>query len=324
MSKKDLCKILIKQNENLYVISEITYSSDGTAIIVFPYIPEAKGIVQSLALLRKKLSSKEVKPRILNDSQFEKNQNEKFRISYHTTGRVNYHGSSFSPLFLEPLCNITKQNLFLILSFQQLHKFQSISSLNNERNPFVVIDISELSGMRIDICFSIVPAAFTIKPQNCTSFLIAHAHVYQILVELLTDENTFNFGEIYAPTDCVKIKPHNNEVPQNLLSKSDAVLHYKHILFRTENIIMLPPNSEGEIEIIFPTVMRMPPWIKIDFLNPEHKVQCVRREDWRIFFKVYDQMHSRFVKDAREIIITGLSLDARIYDDNETPPPGYI
>ncbi len=324
MSKKSL-KIILMQDQNYYFFAEITYSSDGTAILAFPYIPESRGITQRLQLLKEDSSSNEFTPNIMmSNFESETCHNEKFRISYHTTGQVNYHGSSFDPLLLEPLHSITKQNLFLIFSFELLTKFQSVSSSEFEQNSHIVIDISQLFGTRIDICFSIVPASFVISDLDYTSFLIAHAHVYQILVELFQDTNTFNFCEIYSPNDCVHIRPPSNEKPKYSISQSDACLQYKHILYKTNDIIVLPPNSDNRIEVIFPTVMRIPPWIKIKFQNPDHEIKCVERHDWRLFFKVYDKKRSRYVNNAQEIIIEGFALDAEIYDDNESPPEGFI
>ena len=320
MGKKTLA-IFLKHDDDLYEFSKVSYTTDGSSIITFPCLPAPSGIAHKLQIPKKPALKDELSPRLLSDSRFDANCNEKFRVSYHTTGQVNYHGSSLSSSYFEPLYNITKQNLFLIISFHQLCRFKVANPLQKSQNQPITVDISDLPDKRIDICFSIVPSSFI--PINQNAFLIANAHVYNILFELFTDEGTYNFHEIYSPEDCVKIKP-SNERPQSMPSESEAFIQFNHVLFQNDDLIMLAPNADKKVEIIFATVMRIPPWIKVEFQNPAYEIKCIEREDCRLFFKVFDREHTQFVSNPQDIKIIEYELDARIYDDNETPPIGFI
>ena len=70
--------------------------------------------------------------------------------------------------------------------------------------------------------------------------------------------------------------------------------------------------------------MRRRPFVKIDFVNSSQKIHIISKETYCLKFKVFDERKNAYVKKAEEIQIKGITLDAEIYDNEETPPDGWL
>ena len=143
---------------------------------------------------------------------------------------------------------------------------------------------------------------------------------------MLDDAASFNFSQIYQKTDCVKLRPHLDKFSEQPITKENAFLAYNHALYQTKEAVVLPPNGEGILKIIFAVEMRIPPWLHVEFANPDFcvKAKDIERNTTSLAFKVFDQKHNQYIKKAEDIQITQLLLDANIYDDDSVAPPGCI
>lgn len=89
---KERTSILITQNDALYHFVEVLVTSDGSLEITFPAIKENTGIVQSIQVAEQACVPI---PVLLNNDVVTTKGAAQYYISYHTSGKVNYHGMTF-------------------------------------------------------------------------------------------------------------------------------------------------------------------------------------------------------------------------------------
>lgn len=311
---KENISILVMQNSITYHFAEVSAASDGSLEIIFPSIKENTGISQVVQL------SEGTSPTLLSSNSTPTKNETQYYISYHTSGKVNYHKMTFQPAFMEPLYDIKEKNTFFIYSF--IYPEIAFKSPDNKvHSKAISIDISQLVGQRINIILSICPSEYHLQHNN--SFVISY-QLYGLCVEILSDETTFNFSRLYQETDCVKLRPHLDKFSEQSVTKEYAFLSYNHALYQTKDAIVLPPNGEGILKIIFTVEMRIPPWFHVEFSNPDFCAEVITRKKTHLTFKVFDRKHNQYIKKENDIKITHLILDAEIYEDDSIPPPGCI
>ena len=310
---KEKVTILIEKNGISYLFAKISVAADGSLEIAFPEIKDNTGISQTLQIAGQNISL------ISNDIVPQKDEPH-YYISYHTSGRVNYHKMSFQSAFMEPLNDVREQNIFFVYSF--VHPEIAFKNPNNKShdNP-VSIDISSLEGIRINIVLSVCPPEFQLQHNN--GFVINYP-LYSLYVEVVADEATFGFSRIYQESDCVKLRPHLDKFSEQCMTKEEAFLAYHHALYQTNEAIVLSPNGEGVLKIIFTVEMRRAPWVYIEFINKDYCAKIITRKTTHLTFRVFDHKHNRYIKNAEDIQITQLILDAEIYPDESVISPEYI
>lgn len=213
-----------------------------------------------------------------------------------------------------------REILFFLYSF--LHPEKAFKNPNkNTRSNAINVDISNLGEKRINIVLSVEPAGF--QPKHSNSFVISYP-LYSLCIEMVDDAASFNFSQIYQETDCVKIRPHLDKFSEQRVTKEVAFLGYTHAIYQTNELIVLPPNGEGILKIIFTVEMRIPPWLYVEFSNPDFSAKVVTRKTTHLTFKIFDKRHNQYIKNANDIQITQLILDANIYEDDSIPPSGCI
>ena len=314
---KERTSILIAQNNLLYHFAEVLAASDGSLEVVFPTIKENTGIVQSIQLA----NDADVQiPVLLNNDAVPMEGDEQYYITYHTSGRVNYHGMTFQSAFMEPLYDVYSKNIFFIYSF--VYPEIAFKNCDNKtRSNAISIDITNLTERRINIILSICPSDYS--PEYINSFVIQY-QLYGLCVEIVDDNTSFNFSRLYEKIDCVKFRPHLDKFSEQCVTKEHAFLSYNHVLYQTNEAIVFPPNGEGILKIIFSVEMRIPPWLYIEFADPDFSAEVVTRKTTHLTFKVKDKKHNQYIKRAEDIKITQLILDANIYEDDSVAPPGCI
>ena len=264
-------------------------------------------------------------PTVLEAKTRDESEEKVTYITYHSTGQVNYHGMSFETMFMEPLYRISQVNPFFIISFQTMEAFASIedSSIINKQN-CIVLNLSQVLGKRCNIIFSIAPCVSLPFEESGTIISLNYNDIFRLVIEIVDDEQSFCFNKIYSSEECVKIKPNINMFTERDSKINEAYLKYQHRLYQNDSIIILAPNSEGTLKVIFTVEMRKGPWVKIDFANKYYEIRDLQRSQTKITFKVFDNKTKRFVKTADEINITNVLLDAELYDDESKPPIGFV
>lgn len=310
---KDEVNIYIIQNGVSYIFAKIKVVSDGSLEVIFPEIKESRGIKQALQI------SKQT-PLVISSACIQQKDEKQCYISYHTSGKVNYHKMAFQSAFMEPLYNVREANHFFVYSF--VHpEIAFKNSIEKVSSNAINVDISDFMESRINIMLSVEPA--DIQPKHNNSFVISYP-LYSLCVEIMDDADSFNFAQIYKENECVKIRPRLDKYSEQHVTKEKAFLEYNHAIYQTKELIVLPPNGEGILKVIFTNEMRIPPWICVEFLNPNFKAEILTRKTTHMTFKVFDKKRSQYIKKADDIQITQVILDAEIYEDDSVPPPGCI
>lgn len=310
----------IKFKETTYHFLKIIQDNDGTLIFSLPHIkPSSKKITQ---VLRGNYTASEIAPSIVDQQPSPVSDNHNMYITYHTTGRVNYHDMSFSPNYMQPLVSLTKINPFFLLSFASLDCFTPVDTSDGARSD-ITIDLSECSEMRINAILSVTPHDFQ-PVENCTNIiLVKYSPLYQVMIEFVDDAHSFHFGSIYEPSDCVKMKFHNSFFEEQSIPVGAACIKYMQKIYQTNDVIITPPNGEGILSLFYAVEMRRVPFIKVEFANKNYIVKLISKTNYSAKFKVFDTKRNTIIKKAEDIQITNAILDAEIYPDEITPPDGW-
>lgn len=144
------------------------------------------------------------------------------------------------------------------------------------------------------------------------------------MLEFIRDKDIFCFSDHYEPCNCVKLQIYNSLFSELQYTKGQAQLKYLQKICNTNDIIITAPNSEGIIKLFFSVEMRRRPFVKIEFINPNQRIDRISKETYCLQFKVFDERKHCHVKNAEEIQIKSVILDAEIYDNEKTPPEGWL
>ena len=97
------------------------------------------------------------------------------------------------------------------------------------------------------------------------------------------------------------------------------------MLFRNEYGIVFSPDEQGNILLHFGNVMRVTPFLKVEFENPDLWVDKLEGNCTKLRFVVKNRKYgNQVVKDATRIKIINLVLDAEIYPEDDFIPDGFL
>lgn len=314
-------QVYLKRKEILYKFLSVKQSADGSIECIFHNLnSRQKGISQTLEV---EMSPNKHITKTVEETDFAEVHRIDPYVTYHTTGRVNYHGCTFKAQFFEPLDGIEQPQFFFMVSICEMDSLQIIEQSECAKRPGIIIDISAFEEKRCNFLFAVVPKKLPeLSSKMNLGFFIIGFQLFGLAIELLDDSMSFNFSSIYDKSDIVKFKPHFGKYLEQKSSINEAYLNYQHKLYETKELIILPPNGEGIVKIIFTVEMRRAPWIYLEF---EDKMLCIdkdsiKRTQTNVSFKVKDLKSGQYVKSLERLHIKTLILDAEIYEDESVPP----
>lgn len=220
-------------------------------------------------------------------------QEKGFRIHYHTSGRVNYHGLSGGPHFNDPLFSVTTVQHLITISVPQIDRLDPYEGKAGDNL------VSELPG-EVE---GRVTLTLLIAPWN---------HDFGDLHPLatVTYEGLFSLGLVPDTLPCPipkgleqhfhYIKARKGLYDRQSLSKEEALLHFHQKLQNTRDLIIYSPNPEGVYRVIFAVPKRIPPEAVIEFSDDELHVEMIEKTTTSLRFKVKDQ-HDNTVKEPKAI-----------------------
>lgn len=322
MGKAEPCNVFLKEKDTVYYFLKFIQNKDGSIECAFPYLTESDKRISQKVVLEPNEGMPQMNPRVIHIEPRKDSGENNTYITYHTTGQVNYHNMSFSPMYMEPLYNVERVNPFFIMSFCMMDKFTMVDEKTEIKG--VILDITEQCKRRKNVIVSIAPCSEQPYENKQSSISFAYGDMFRIILEFLDDEYSFGFSKIYEVEDCVKIQPNTGLFEKTIDSKNQAFIKYQQKLYQTNEAIILPPNGEGILQVIFTVEMRRKPWIKICFSNKDYEARLVEKNEATVKFKVFDRKKNRFIKRAEEIRIVEMIMDAEIYEDELTVPNGYL
>ncbi len=204
---------------------------------------------------------------------------DKFRMSYHPSGLVNYHGSSANPIFCEPIYDITIPQTIAWISIP------SIGSLRQYNKESLTNNILELpSNPEERITFRLVMLPDSFEFDTAPLVLVNYSKIFSLAIYLdsfpLKIPDEFNDLVITAA-------PSRGQFDTQQISEEQAFSEFHHL----DN--PSPDNlcfwDKGVYRIILKSPMRVAPRLEVDFLDPsiEPEIFSVvkRRERVEIKFR---------------------------------------
>ncbi|NFG42046.1 hypothetical protein FC789_12770 [Clostridium botulinum] len=309
MSKKDEVYLNIKYEKNIYKFLKLVQEDDGSFYLVFLYDKKPKNFIKYGLKFNEKdgLSCEKKAVNERESTKFELK-----RISYHTTGRVNYHGMTHKSTYFEPLVNIQNINTFFMISIPQITQLQLVEEQNKINGN--IIDLSRIKNERLNIYFSIFPCEFdglgSIK-NLITS--ITYDKFYSFLVTLEIDRLSINLERRIEKNAFLYGASELGLYESQVLGKNEAYIKFQQKLYSTKELILFAPNNAGIFRIVFCVEMRVPPRVNIEFFNDNYQIEIISADTVKLRFKVFDAKSNSYLKDAENVKIKSISLDSEIY-----------
>jgi hypothetical protein len=243
-----LRRLLIQQATEIYRFLQFEFrdGADGSLNIVFD---------------RKPLGTERSNWNSLPDSERRKYVGlaKEFRISYHATGRVNFHNADFGSIFCEPTFAISRPQQLLTVSVPSIDKLTSAAP-ELAREAVIHMD-PRLSG-RVTFAISLVPDGFEF--QESPLALIGYQGWFGIAV---------CFGELPFPVPSdlqhhiLKVVPSVGRHLTQVLRQDQALISVHQKREGRSGLIYEWEPNEGVYRVIFSVPMRIKPRLRVEFAD---------------------------------------------------------
>lgn len=268
----------LKLQDKEFLITKISIEKDGS--LIFSNFPQNSKCCQSLKIA-------------INNKEFFINELEKtsihqdVHITYHITGQVNYHGTNYSKSkIFESLNNIKNTNIFYNIIIPKNLIKQSIKT--KECKCTFMLPNNELNHVGI---------SFMIEPINHLNNGIIINTDYQITFLFFSNLMLDNILKKYNYQKILVIYPDDKF---NLKSRVTAETKLKEILNYKKKLYSLPNGgiyfTNGNYEIIFSTIMRTRPKVKIEFEDPNLYAKLCSEKKQQTRFHSYFMFTINMVK----------------------------
>ncbi|EGU38637.1 hypothetical protein [Vibrio scophthalmi] len=229
----------------------------------------------------------------------EKPRLKKKRLSYHATGTVLYHDTDISSAYFEPTSNITQVNHIATWSIPTI---SALDLLNSEPKP--KDHVVEWFGNENRATFHILVAPNTYTPEvpHISLRYEGLLSVYAVYLE--------NFDiDSYPEEAFIVMGPIRGLFNSPKFEQKEALIEYHKKITGSSDLILYSPNGAGVSKIITSVPMRVPPRVKIDFLEADYSAEVTKRKEHIIEFKVKDK-HGAYVKTP--VSILNITLDSEL------------
>ncbi|QPJ64317.1 MAG: hypothetical protein G3M78_02455 [Candidatus Nitrohelix vancouverensis] len=263
-------RILIRYNNQIFKFLRIKFETqrDGSLIVIFDR--EIKN-----PELWSWSTEPDSNPLLVGESL------DKFRISYHTSGRINFHGSSAKPIFSEPIFEITKPQT---LTWISIPSFESFTPLTEELTDDTVMEMPSDLNDRITFNLVIVPYSFIFDKSPIIMVTYHKWFSIALFKDVLPTEIKNGFQDRF-----ITAVPGNGVYGSQQIAGDKALIKFHQKLNDTQGAIYYWEPNQGIYRLIFKSQMRIKPKLKVEFLDPNIKAEIVpsnsRTEKVEIRFK---------------------------------------
>jgi hypothetical protein len=225
---------------------------------------------------------------------------EKFKISYHTTGRVNFHGHSGAPIFCEPIFAITSEQPLCVISIPSVEKLLTKDIV--EASDFV-LDVGPEAEGRISFSIRIAPNLFVPKDSGIA---IEYASWFKILIGIVPLLSSIPEG---FDDHFVSIATQAGPYASQVLSVANATIAFHQKAQGTVGQVAYFEPNEGVYRLIFTVEKRGVPKVTIQFVDSSIQAEIVAVSTYQLKFRAKGP--AGYVK--RETLpIHGIALDSRL------------
>lgn len=181
---------------------------------------------------------------------------EKIKVSYHTSGRVNWHFASRDTYTLTALTEISKRVSFFTLGIPELKALEIYSKTVDENVLIVPVEYCEGRWLIDHFVFPVSDNTYTeipyIQLNNYLGFSVSllPANPSPLKVDKMSFQ-ALGGNAIYLQT----------------LQKDKFLAKTEHLqkIYQNNNLMIVGPDTKGEFKIIFTVPMRIPPRIEVTF-----------------------------------------------------------
>jgi hypothetical protein len=186
---------------------------------------------------------------------------EKFRISYHTTGQINFHGVSAKAAFWQPIYDLTDAFDIAYISVPAIELLEEIE----EKSTDYIIGLPDDMVGRATFVLSMLPPGYEVDFTPLA--LVNYSPFFKFSVAFGALPITIAPGSEDA---FIRVTPFAGPRMPNFPTKHEAKIrfHQKKAGVGPGPVTSFQPN-EGIYRIIFPVPMRGPPKVKVRFVDPE-------------------------------------------------------
>ena len=250
------------------------------------------------------------------------------RISIHTTGRVNFHGSPNPGVNFIP-CLLDLTGAVPIVGYV-IPAVAALDLVGNIRPDDHVVEFDGASAGSFGFEFSAIPASISSLPGEIWRFIIeGHCGLACVLVS----------GDLYparpgVPPEAFSVIRPSSMLPQQSMPEEQAFIRFQELMHANQVRQALAsseitdqvhdqivadtvregrgiqgPNNEGIWEVVCHVPMRIRPDLVVQFSDPRYLAEMIdmtsldkRLEKVRVRFRVFDQRTTRWVKQPVEIL----------------------
>lgn len=226
------------------------------------------------------------------------------KISYHSSGRVRYHGLDFPDLFLEPIAEIKQSAVLLRNSIPKTSRLPRASGNSHEGD--AIIEIPDEWLGRWDAQISISPWGQVPAIEGTTLSL-----GYKDLCSVHFTICTFAFiPPINQVNNFIRYRSQEGLFDKQKMDKDTALTKFHQKATNQPDMVIYSPNREGIYMLIFGNPMRIPPRVRMEFYEAGLSFVEVSKTKAMLKFQIkdrYKQTVKRFVR------IKSILLDAELY-----------
>ena len=199
--------LVLKQEEKLYDFVRIWQEDDESLYVSFVGVDQSQNH-WSGRLCFETNEEGELIPRII-DIPCNSEKAKEYRISYHTTGAVKYHGFNSNNQILEPLFNVASKNHFFSICVSEIEYLNEIGKKWEARKSQWILDTTAYKGDACDFLFSIVPRGFSCESNNVYGIVIDYG-LFGLLLEIVEDSKGLKCRDIMEHFKVLALVPHMN------------------------------------------------------------------------------------------------------------------
>lgn len=191
--------------------------------------------------------------------EYQKLEKLNFKVSYHSSGCIKYHGLGRLPFrYFEPLAKVTQINQFFSLSLNNVDRLKEVPKPSSDANN-IVIDCTDLAGTAwFDLC--IVPLELHVPYDTGMEFQLTNWLKLVISIS-------------HIPTDPIEQGQYNTglgcQIPiaglfeQQALDQHEAKIRFFQKYSGTNGYILCAPNGEGVRRLIYDCPKEKHPKVEI-------------------------------------------------------------
>jgi hypothetical protein len=233
---------------------------DGSFIIVFNHIGRTKRMVWDT---------------LTGEPRTEDPSSQKFKITYHTTGQINFHGVAAKAAYWQPIYRLTDP---FDIAYISVPAVELLEKIEDKPTDYVIGLPDDLAG-RTTFVLSMLPPDYDV---NFTALaLVNFSPFFKFSVAFGTLPITVAPGSENA---FIRVTPFAGPRIPNFPTKHEANIAFNQKKAGVDSgpVTSFRPN-DGIYRIIFPVPMRVLPKVRVDFVDPniEAEIELVTESEVR-------------------------------------------